>query len=480
MEIPHIDVIIVGAGLSGIGAAYHLQKRCPTLNYVILEARAEMGGTWNLFKYPGIRSDSDMFTLGYSFRPWEDRKAIADGPSILRYIKDTAKAFKIDEKILYQHKITAAAWSSQDRKWTVDIERADGREKLSCSFLLMCSGYYDYDCGFLPDYPGLSTFQGQFIHPQHWDPALDYAGKNVVVIGSGATAVTLVPELAKRANHVTMLQRSPSYFAALPSTDHVAEFLKENLNKTLAYHLIRWKNIFISLGFFAFCRVFPFAARRLLMMGVKKELQGTNASIKDFKPKYDPWDQRLCIVPDGDLFQAVRAGKADVLTDAITTFTPTGLQLKSARHLNADLVISATGLKVKFLAGIPISVDGEIINPRSLLPYKGAMFSGIPNLAMTFGYTNASWTLKCDLIGEWVAKVLAFMQRRGYSTVRPDADPGIRRTELFDLSSGYIQRAKDSLPQQGLRAPWKMSQNYFADLYTYKFQPIDDEGLAFS
>ncbi len=480
MEIPHIDVIIVGAGLSGIGAAYHLQKRCPNLNYVILEARSEMGGTWNLFRYPGIRSDSDMFTLGYSFRPWEDRKAIADGPSILRYIKDTAKAFKIDEKILYQHKIKSAAWSSHDRKWTVDIEREGGSEKLSCRFLIMCSGYYDYESGFLPDYPGLSTFQGQFVHPQHWDPNLNYAGKKIVVIGSGATAVTLVPELAKHARHVTMLQRSPSYYAALPSTDHVAEFLKENLNKTLAYHLIRWKNIFLSLGFFAFCRFFPFAARRLLLMGVKKELKGSDASIANFKPKYDPWDQRLCIVPDGDLFQALRAGKAEVLTDAITSFIPTGLQLESGKQLNADLIISATGLKVKFLAGIPIFVDEQRIDPRSLLPYKGAMFSGIPNLAMTFGYTNASWTLKCDLIGEWVAKVLAFMQLRGYSAVRPDENPGVRRTELFDLSSGYIQRAKESLPQQGSRAPWKMSQNYFADLYSYKFQPIDDEGLTFS
>ena len=478
----HFDVLIVGAGLSGVGAAYHLQDQCPSSTYAILEARPQIGGTWDLFRYPGIRSDSDMYTLGYSFRPWQGAKAIADGPAILQYIKETAAEFGIDKKIRSGHKVLSAAWTSSSATWAVEVELATSTEKIqmTCHFLLMCSGYYDYDKGYTPEYPGFEKFKGQFIHPQQWNKDIVYENKKVLVIGSGATAVTLVPELAKKAEKVIMLQRSPSYVASLPSVDHLAEFIKGNLPAKLAHRLIRWKNILLGMAFYNYCRKFPVSARKFILERVDRQLSKVPGKMKDFTPRYDPWDQRLCLIPDGDLFKAIRSGKADVVTDTIETFTADGVQLKSGQQLPADLIISATGLKLKFLAGLKITVDGELFNLTERLPYKGAMISGIPNFAMAFGYTNASWTLKCDLICEWIAKILAAMKANGFRTVTPEKNPQVKRIPLIDFSSGYFQRDKDLIPFQGHRDPWKMHQNYFLDLLAFRFKPLADEDLKFS
>ncbi len=477
-----LDVVIVGAGLSGIGAAFHLRDKNPECRYAILEGRAAMGGTWDLFRYPGVRSDSDMHTLGYSFRPWSDSRAIADGPSILRYIKETAAEYDIERYIHYSQKLVAAEWSSRDAAWTLSIERADSGEKLTqrCRFLILASGYYDFDRGYTPDYPGLADFRGEFVHPQKWGDGVSYAGKRVVVIGSGATAVTLVPELAKTAKHVTMLQRSPSYYASLPSVDHVATALKKIFPYRLGHTLVRWKNILLAMALFWFCRFFPRAARRLLLFGVKRELKDESASLDDFSPRYDPWDQRLCFVPDGDFFRALNGGTAEVVTDTVDTFTASGLRLKSGRTLDADLVVTATGLKLKFLGGVTLRIDGLAVNIPDVIPYKGAMLSGVPNLGMTFGYTNASWTLKCDLISEWFGKLWQYMGANGYATVTPDANPDVERVPLIDFSSGYFQRAQDILPRQGTKPPWKLSQNYFADLIAFRARPLADTGLRFS
>lgn len=475
----HFDVLVVGAGLSGIGAGYHLQTKCPGRTYAILEGRERMGGTWDLFRYPGIRSDSDMFTLGFSFRPWTDAKAIADGDAILRYLEDTAREFGIDRHIRYRHRVVAAAWSSDEALWTVTVEAEGRTRQFSCSFLFLCAGYYNYERGYLPDFPGREDFQGRIVHPQFWTPDIDYAGKRVVVIGSGATAVTLVPELARQAAHVTMLQRSPTYIVARPSQDGIANWLRRHLPAKSAYGLTRWKNVLLGQYFYALARKHPGKAKERLVEMVRCELGPDYDVATHFTPSYDPWDQRLCLVPDADLFAAIRDGRADVVTDRIDRFTANGVRLQSGRELSADLVVSATGLEVQLMGGIPVTVDGAAVDWSERLTYKGMMFSGVPNFAIAFGYTNASWTLKADLTASYVTRLLNAMAKRGLRQVTPQPGAAVEAQPFLDFTSGYVQRALALLPRQGNRKPWRVHQSYTRDLMALKFGGIDDE-MVFS
>ena len=481
METTHLDVLIVGAGLSGIGAAYHLQTKCPRRTYAILEGRERLGGTWDLFRYPGIRSDSDMYTLGYSFRPWTNAKAIADGPSILAYVRETAEAYGIEKKIRYQHRVTRASWSTAEARWTVDVlDGASGETvRFSCSFLFACAGYYDYDEGYTPDIAGRERFTGRVVHPQKWTPDIDYEGKQVVVIGSGATAMTLVPELSKKAAHVTMLQRSPTYIMSAPESDKIANWLRARLPSKAAYAITRWKNVTLGMAFYQYCRRFPAGAKKLLVGQVKKALRGS-AEDAHFTPTYNPWDQRLCLVPDGDLFKSMRDGHVSVVTDQIESFTETGLRLKSGQDLPADLVVTATGLKLKFLGGVTLEVDGKAIEPSKTMTYKGIMCSGVPNLAFAIGYTNASWTLKCDLTSEYVCRLLNYMEARGYSQCCPRRDAQVKEEPLLDFTSGYVQRSIAELPRQGSVTPWKLHQNYALDRVLLRHAPLEDRVLQFS
>ena len=483
MATEHFDVLIIGAGLSGIGAGCHLQTRCPGRSYVILEARDRIGGTWDLFRYPGVRADSDMFTLGYSFRPWEGAKAIADGPSILQYIQDTAREYGIDRRIRFGHQVMRASWSTQDARWTVEAERGSDAEpaRFTCDFLLACGGYYSYSEGYTPEFPGVHRFAGRIVHPQKWTEGIEYAGKRVVVIGSGATAVTLVPELAKTAAHVTMLQRSPTYVVARPAEDAMANRLRRYLPSMLVHQMMRWKRVLLGMYFFNLCRRNPARAKRLILGGVRMALGPGHDVYKHFTPRYNPWDQRLCLVPDGDLFRAIRSGRASVVTDQIETFTEKGLKLKSGAELEADLIVTATGLNLRVLSGVQLTVDGERIDPAKTLTYKGMMFSGVPNLASTFGYTNASWTLKCDLTCEYVCRLLNYMERRGLRQCTPrNADPTITGQPWVDFSSGYFQRSLHMLPKQGSRAPWKLHQNYVRDIMLLRFSRLEDGVMEFS
>jgi monooxygenase len=475
----HFDVLVVGAGISGIGAGYHLQKSSPDRTYAILEGRERMGGTWDLFRYPGIRSDSDMFTLGFSFRPWTDAKAIADGDAILRYLEDTAREFGIDRHIRYRHKVVAAAWSSDEALWTVTVEAAGRTRQFSCSFLFLCAGYYNYERGHLPDFPGREDFHGRIVHPQFWTPDIDYAGKRVVVIGSGATAVTLVPELAKQAAHVTMLQRSPTYIVARPSQDGIANWLRRYLPAKAAYALTRWKNVLLGQYFYALARKHPAKAKERLVEMVRCELGHDYDVATHFTPSYDPWDQRLCLVPDADLFAAIRDGRAEVATDRIERFTATGLKLTSGKMLEADLVVTATGLEVQLMGGVPVTVDGQAVDWAQRLTYKGMMFSGVPNFAIAFGYTNASWTLKADLTASYVTRLLRVMAKRDMRQVTPQPGTAVEAQPFLDFTSGYVQRALALLPRQGHRKPWRVHQSYTRDLLALKFGGIDDE-MVFS
>ncbi|MFK7935625.1 MAG: flavin-containing monooxygenase [Saprospiraceae bacterium] len=477
----HLDVLIVGAGLSGIGAAYHLQTKCPDRSFALLEMRENMGGTWDLFRYPGIRSDSDMYTLGYNFRPWKAAKAIADGPAILEYIKDTASENQIDKKIAYQHKMIAANWSSADKKWTVKIAQlATGKEvEVSCQFLLMCSGYYDYDQGYTPDFQGIESFNGQLVHPQKWTSDIDYDNKKVVVIGSGATAVTLVPELAKKAAKVTMLQRSPTYIITTPSEDVIANFAKKILPAKVAYKSARWKNITLSILIYQLARRFPNFIKRLLMKLAQKELPAEVDVNVHFNPKYKPWDQRLCLIPDSDLYESLSDGSAQIVTDHIQHFTETGIQLKSGKHLEADLVVSATGLKMLMLGGATISIDNQTIKPADLFCYRGMMFNGMPNFAMTFGYTNASWTLKADLTCDYVCRILNYFKKTGATVATPIMKEELDTEPLLDFNSGYVLRDIDNLPKQGSKKPWKVHQNYVMDLISMKYNRLEDGVMEF-
>ncbi len=482
-SIEHLDVLIVGAGLSGIGAAHHLQEAFPGRSYAIFEAREELGGTWDLFRYPGIRSDSDMHTLGYRFKPWTAAKSISDGESILDYVRETAREGRIDAKIRFQHRVVRAEWSSEEALWTVEAERVDSGEsvRLTCSYLWVCSGYYRYDKGFTPEFPGAEDFSGEVIHPQHWPAELDYSGKRVVVIGSGATAVTLVPAMAEKAAHVTMLQRSPTYIASLPAEDPIANGLRRFLPDKAVYTIVRWKNVMIQSLIYQLSRRRPRAIKRFIRKGVERSLPAGYDIDKHFKPKYNPWDQRMCLVPNGDLFKVIRDGDATVVTDTIETFTESGIKLDSGEQLEADVIVTATGLNLLFLGGMELVVDGEPVDVSEKMTYKGMMLSGVPNCAFTVGYTNASWTLKADLTSEYVCRVLAHMDSHGYRKSVPElADPSVEELPLLDFTSGYVLRSLDQFPKQGSKEPWKLRQNYVLDIRTIRRGPIDDGAMRFS
>ncbi len=482
----HFDVVIVGAGLSGIGAAHHLQRSNPDRSYVVLEGRESIGGTWDLFRYPGIRSDSDMYTLGYSFRPWTAPKAIADGPSILDYVRDTAREGGIDRHIRFRHRVERAAWSSKTSRWTVEaLTSTDaGREEtvhFTCNFLFMCSGYYDYANGYTPEFPGREQFTGRIVHPQQWAADIDYANKRVIVIGSGATAVTLVPELAKEAAHVVMLQRSPTYIVAAPDEDRLSNWLRRHLSAKWAYGITRWKNVLFGSAFFWFCRRFPERAKAMILRGVRNALGPEYDVDRHFSPSYNPWDQRLCLVPNGDLFEAIKAERASVVTDQIETFTERGIRLQSGKELEADLIVTATGLNLKVLADVAISVDGAHVDLSKAMTYKGMMISDVPNLAMAMGYTNASWTLKCDLTCEYVCRLLTHMSKHGYTQACPRrTDPTVTEQPMLDFSSGYVQRAIARFPKQGSKAPWRLHQNYLLDVFALGHGTLEDGVLTFS
>jgi monooxygenase len=479
----HVDVLIIGAGLSGIWAASHLQEMSPGKTFAILEARGAIGGTWDLFRYPGIRSDSDMYTLGYSFRPWDDAKAIADGPAIRSYIRDTAREGGIDRNIRFHHRVVRAEWSSSEALWRVEAERTDTGEtvRLTCGFLFACTGYYRYDEGYTPNFEGTGRFAGQLVHPQHWPEDLDYTGKRVVVIGSGATAVTLVPAMAERAAHVTMLQRSPSYVVSLPAEDPLAERLRRLLPPKLAYSIVRWKNVLITSLFFQLSRRAPRVAKALIRRGVERHLPADYDVDTHFTPRYNPWDQRVCLVPDGDLFEAISDGRASIVTDRIETFTENGLRLGSGQELEADLIVTATGLNLLMLGGMQLAVDGREVEPSETVGYKGMMLSAVPNLAIALGYTNASWTLKCDLVAEYVCRLLNYMDERGYRQVTPRAPEPAHPTQPFiDLRSGYVLRSIDALPKQGTKAPWRLHQNYARDIFMLRRGALEDDGIEFS
>jgi monooxygenase len=483
----HVDVLIVGAGLSGVGAGYHLQHNCPAKSFVILEARDCIGGTWDLFRYPGIRSDSDMFTMGYSFKPWIEPKAIADGPRILNYVRETAAENGIDKKIRFNHRVKRASWSTPDARWTVEAERSGGGEgaaeilRFTCNFLFMCSGYYKYEEGYTPEFSGRGGFGGLIVHPQKWPEDLDYAGKRVVVIGSGATAVTLVPAMAKTAAHVTMLQRSPTYVVSRPAQDPVANKLRRNLPIKLAYHLIRWRNVMWGMYFFQLSRRKPARVKQLILGGVKMALGPDYDVATHFTPRYNPWDQRLCLVPDGDLFNAIKENRASVVTREIDSFTKNGIRLKDGSELEADIIVTATGLNLQVVGGMEVSVDGRAIDFARTLNYKGMMYSDVPNLASSFGYTNASWTLKCDLTCGYVCRLINYMDRLGYKRCMPrNVDPSITEVPWIDFSSGYVQRSIAKMPKQGSKRPWRLYQNYALDIVTLRFGKVNDGVMQYS
>jgi cation diffusion facilitator CzcD-associated flavoprotein CzcO len=479
-ETEHVDVLIVGAGLSGIGAARHIQERRPKDSFLILEAREDLGGTWDLFRYPGIRSDSDMYTLGYRFKPWTDPKAIADGPAILDYVRETARETGIDQRIRYGHRVQRAEWSSSDARWTVTAERTDTGEtvRLTCGFLYGCTGYYRYDEGYTPEFFGRERFQGQIIHPQHWPEDLDYAGKRVVVIGSGATAVTLVPAMAKDAAHVTMLQRSPTYIVSVPEEDPVATVLRKALPDKVAYPLLRWKNVGITTAIYRLSRRYPDKMRALFRRGVLKQVPAGYAVDTHFKPKYDPWDQRLCVVPGGDLFRAIRHGDASIVTDTIETFTETGIRLTSGQELEADIIVTATGLNLLAFGGTDLVVDGEAVDLPDTMAYKSLMLSDVPNFAYALGYTNLSWTLKADLTAEYVCRLLDHMERAGVAAAVPTRDAGVQEEPFLDFQAGYVLRALDQFPKQGAAAPWRVHMDYARDLLMLRRGSVTD-GMRF-
>jgi len=481
--VEHLDVLIVGAGLSGIGAAHYLHAKCPWASYAVFEARDAVGGTWDLFRYPGVRSDSDMFTLGYSFRPWSHDRTIADGGSILQYIRDTAAEAGIHRHIRFHHRVTSAAWSTEDARWHVTAKRADTGEsvELTCGFLFSCSGYYRYDRGYLPDFPGIDDYAGMLIHPQAWPEGFDHAGRRIVVIGSGATAITLVPSLAETAEHVTMLQRSPSYIASLPNVSPIAPFVRKVMPARWSAPATRWLHALGTQAFFRFSRLRPHVVSRALRQGVQRQLPPGYDVETHFTPRYDPWDQRLCVVPDGDLFAAISRGTASVVTDRIDRFTEKGLLLESGTELEAEVVVTATGLDLLFLGGIALSVDGEAVDVAARLTYKGIMLEGVPNLAFAVGYTNASWTLKADLTSDYVCRLLDHLRKVGLRQATPRNTGGSVSTEpLLGLTSGYVQRSAHLFPKQGSRVPWQVHQSYLKDYRALRLKPIQDEAMALS
>jgi cation diffusion facilitator CzcD-associated flavoprotein CzcO len=486
MALEHFDVLIVGAGLSGVGAGAHLADKCPSKTYVILEGRAGMGGTWDLFRYPGIRSDSDMHTLGYNFKPWREAKSIADGPSILSYVRETARERGVDEHIRYHHLVKSAAWSSEDAAWTVTAERTQTGERVSftCNMLFMNSGYYSYKAGHTPEFPGIEAFKGKLVHPQQWPEDLDYAGKKVLVIGSGATAMTLVPAMAASAASVTMLQRSPTYVVSRPDKDAIANALRKYLPESLAYGITRWKNVTLQGAVYQQTRTKPEKVKAMLLAGVRQELGPDYDVETHFTPSYNPWDQRLCLVPNSDLFEAIRSGKAEVVTDHIETFTESGIRLKSGRVLEADIIVTATGLNMVVLGEMTFTVDSAPVEFGKTWTYKGMMYSGVPNLVSTFGYINASWTLRADLTCEYVCRLLDHLDRTRTTQVTPvlrDADRSMpARPWVDDFSAGYMRREMHRFPRQGDRAPWINPQDYKRDKRMIRHEAIADGVLVFS
>jgi cation diffusion facilitator CzcD-associated flavoprotein CzcO len=480
--VEHVDVLVVGAGLSGVGAAAPLELECPGTTYAVLEARDAIGGTWDLFRYPGVRSDSDMHTLGYPFRPWVEGRAIADGPSILGYIRDTARDLGVEQHVRLQHRVVAADWSSDDARWTVQIERGDTGEQLAltCSFLFSCTGYYRYDHGHEPVFAGRESFAGPVVHPQHWPADLDVSHRRVVVIGSGATAVTLVPALAETAAHVVMLQRSPTYVTALPSRDALAELARRHLSPERAYRVIRRKNIATAGLSYRLSRRWPDQMRALLLRGVRAQLPEGYDVERHFGPSYGPWEQRLCVAPDGDLFRAISDGRASVVTGRIERFVADGVRLETGETVEADVIVTATGLELELMGGTVLSVDGVPVDPPKAVAYKGMMLTGVPNLAFAVGYTNASWTLKCDLVSRYVCRLVRHMREHGYDTVTPVPPPDDAREPLLDLSSGYIRRSLALMPTQGTSTPWRVHQNYRKDVRLLVRGPLDDEGVRFT
>jgi monooxygenase len=480
----HVDVLIVGAGLSGIGAAVHLQDRCAGKSYAILEGRDAIGGTWDLFRYPGIRSDSDMHTLGYSFKPWREAKAIADGPSIRKYVTDTATEHKINQHIRFGHKLTGSSWSSDTSTWTVTAQHNGNDVQLSCNFLFMCSGYYNYEDAFTPEFAGMDDYQGQVIHPQHWPEGLDYSNKKVIVIGSGATAMTLVPAMANKAQQVTMVQRSPTYVVSRPSEDKLANRLRKFLPEKMAYAATRFKNVTMGRYMYNKTRTAPEKVKKMILKMVRAELGDDFDVDKHFTPSYNPWDQRLCLVPDSDLFKSLKSGKAAVVTDEIECFTASGLRLRSGQELDADIIITATGLNLKLLGGAEFSVDGEQVSFPDTFSYKGMLYSDVPNLVQTFGYINASWTLRADLTAEYVCRLLNHMDSTGTQQVVAklrDEDKNMKALPwIMDFSAGYMQRMMHKFPKQGDSGPWRNTQDYAADKKMIRNAPLEDGALQFS
>ena len=484
MHVPaDLDVLIVGAGLSGIAAAVYLTKRCPGKRYRILESRDNPGGTWDLFRYPGVRSDSDMFTLGFSFKPWTGAGAIADGATILEYLKQTVAEHGIAQHIRCNHRVVSASWSSQRASWQVEVETgtAGAAVRLECRFLWLCAGYYDYAGGYTPVLSGREEFAGDIVHPQHWPSALAYAGKRVVVIGSGATAVTLVPALARSAAQVTMLQRSPSYVISMPVEDRVQTLLRRMLPAAVAFRAIRWRNILFGIYFYRRCKSQPERVRNWIQRQIRLALGESYDVATHFAPRYKPWDQRMCIVPDGDLFAAIKSGRAQIVTDEIERLTADGIRLRGGGELGADIIVTATGLNVVPLGGITLQVDGRRVRLPSTLTYKGAMFSDIPNLAAIIGYTNAAWTLKCEMVCGFVCRVLNYMDRAGHAICVPsNDDASVQEEPWLDLTSGYVQRVSDQLPRQGSKRPWRLEQNYLRDRLWLRRNRLDDGIMRFS
>jgi cation diffusion facilitator CzcD-associated flavoprotein CzcO len=483
-SIESVDVLIIGAGLAGIGGACQLRRNCPNHSFAIFESRATSGGTWDLFRYPGFRSDSDMYTYSYGFKPWKDKSTIADGHKILSYIREAAAEYDVERHIRYQHKVVAANWSSTDQCWLVTAQRGDSSDSseqvtISCKFVFNCSGYYDYEQGYTPDFKGIDDFKGQVIHSQQWPEDLDYKDKRVVVIGSGATAVTLVPAMAKDTASIVMLQRTPTYIASLPSEDPMAKNLRKWLPNSWAFRLTRWKKVLFSIYIYQLSRKRPQELKKFLIGGVKKALGPDYDVATHFTPDYNPWDQRLCAVPDGDLFTAIREGHAEVVTDHIAQFNGDGIQLKSGKQLNADIVILATGLNLKFAGGVKHSFDGKQLDITEHYIYRGMMFSGIPNLAFTVGYTNSSWTLKTDLTGRYVCRLLNKMDRGNYATVTPQIKGDIGEVPMLDFDAGYVLRAKEMMPKNGDRLPWKNYQNYVRDFVGLRLGRLNDDELEF-
>ena len=482
MNIEYVDVLVVGAGLAGVGAACHIKRQCPNKSMLVLEAADQIGGTWNTFRYPGIRSDSDMQTLGYSFRPWRSSRTLADGASILEYIRDTAREYRVDDLVRTGHRVVRANWASQDVQWRVTVENvATGHQSfLTCAFLHICTGYYDHQSGYLPAFEGLEDFGGDAVHPQHWPPDLDYRGKRIVVIGSGATAVTLVPALARSAAHVTMLQRSPSYVVALPSDDGVARILMRWLPDPLADRIVRFKNVLLVTLAYRAARYLPQLISAAIRAGVRRAVGDSVDVERDFTPRYEPWQQRVCFVPDGDLFDTLRSDGATIVTDQIARFTRDGIELATGGTLPADIIVTATGLNMKLLGGAEISVDGVQVDPAEIVAYKGMMLTGVPNLSFAIGYTNASWTLKCDLVANYVCRLLNHMDARGHDSCTPiGPGPAIPTKPFVDLTSGYIQRSLHLLPRQAAISPWRFHGNYFRDSVLYRRSRLDN-GVQFA